>query len=203
MSKKVVMLGALLVMSLLAIPLVGCAKPLTLGVYEPQDGATFTASPVEVRGYVSDPKATVWVNDYEVVLTKYPKTAVFTTTIDLSEGENTIKVTAARGKPDKWKDVIERTIIVTYSVEKPLTIELSLPEDKAELTESPVTVSGKVSNPTAKVNINEVEAEVTEDGTFSATVELIEGENAIEIVATVEGKEPVAQTITVTYKPSQ
>ena len=101
MSKKVMMLIALLAVSLLALPLAGCAKALTLTVYEPQHGATFTDSTVEVRGYVSEPKATVWVNDYVMTLSKGARTATFTTTLELAEGENTIKVTAARGKPDK------------------------------------------------------------------------------------------------------
>ncbi|OGO21819.1 MAG: hypothetical protein A2Z28_08110 [Chloroflexi bacterium RBG_16_51_9] len=198
MSKKVMMLIALMAVSLLTMPLAGCSKPLTLSVYEPQHGAAFTDASVEVRGNVSDSKATVWVNDNVVVVTKYPKTASFTTTIDLIEGENTIKVTAARGKPDNWKDVIERTVTVTYGT----TIEVTSPEDKAELTESPVTVNGKVSDPAAKVTVNGIEAEVANDGTFSASVELVEGENTIEVTATVEGKKPVAQTITVTYKSS-
>ena len=54
MSKKLVLV--LLVVSLLALPLVGCAKPVTLSVYAPTDGATVTESPVTVRGGVSDHK---------------------------------------------------------------------------------------------------------------------------------------------------
>lgn len=195
MSKKVMMLIALLAVSLLTMPLAGCSKPLTLSVYEPQHGAAFTDASVEVRGYVSDSKATVWVNDSTVGVSKQGN---FSANLELAEGENTIKVTAARGKPDKWKDVVERTVAVTYGT----TVEVTSPEDKAELTESPLTVSGKVSDPAAKVTVNGIEAEVTEDGTFSASVELVEGENTIEVTATVEGKKPVAQTITVTYKSS-
>lgn len=196
MSKKVMMLIALLAVSLLTMPLAGCSKPLTLSVYEPQHGATFTDSMVQVRGYVSDSKATVWVNDSMVEVSKQGN---FSANLELAEGENTIKVTAARGKPDKWKDVVERTVTVTYGT----TVKVTSPEDKAELTESPVTVNGKVSDPAAKVTVNDIEVEVANDGTFSASVELVEGENTIEIVATMEGKEPVAQTITVTYKSSQ
>ena len=115
MNKLAKLICALLIISLLAIPMVGCSKPLTVSFYEPKDGATFSDSTVQDRGYVSDPKATVWLNDYVMTLSKSAKTATFTTTLELFEGENTIKVTAARGKPDKWKDVVAKTVTVTYS----------------------------------------------------------------------------------------
>jgi nitrogen fixation protein FixH len=190
--KKLVFLSALLVVSLLAVPVAGCAKLLTVSVWEPQQGAAFTDATVQVRGYVSDAKATVWVNDSTVVVSKDGN---FSANLELAEGENTITVTAARGKPDKWKDVTERTVRVTYG----LTIEVTSPEKKAELTESPVTITGRVIGPAAKVTINNIEAEVANDGTFSASIELVEGENAIEIVATVEGMEPVSRSLTVIY----
>jgi len=113
MNKLAKLICALFIISLLAILMVSCAKPLTSAVYEPKDGATVTESPVTVRGYVSDAKATVWVNDTIVTLSK---TKGFSTEVALAEGENTIKVTAARGKPDKWKDTVARTVTVTYTL---------------------------------------------------------------------------------------
>ena len=95
-----------------------------------------------------------------------------------------------------------RNVQVTYSVEEPLAIELSSPEDRTEPMESPVIVSGKVSDPAAKVTANGAETDAASDGAFSADVELSEGENTIEIIAIVEGKEPAARTITVNYKSS-
>ena len=51
MNKKLMGLSALLVVSLLAISTAGCAKPLTLSVWEPQQGAAFTDDAmVQVRG---------------------------------------------------------------------------------------------------------------------------------------------------------
>jgi len=111
-SKKLVLI--LLVISLLALPVVGCAKPLTLSVWEPKDGATITESTVEVKGYVSDDKATVWVNDRIVPVTK---AKAFSTAIILIEGENTINVVAARGKEGNWKDIVDETVTVTYTPE--------------------------------------------------------------------------------------
>ena len=115
MNKMVKLLGILLVISLLAVPLAGCAKPVTLTVHEPKDGATVTESPVTVRGSVSDAKATVWVNDTIVAVTKARTGGNFSTAITLIEGENTIKIVAAQGKADKWKNVVGKTVTVTYS----------------------------------------------------------------------------------------
>ena len=46
--------------------------------------------------------------------------------------------------------------------------------------------------------VNDMVVEVAEDGTFSADVELTEGENTITVVATL-GEETLAKTVTVTY----
>jgi nitrogen fixation protein FixH len=197
MTKKTfALILALLIVSLVAGALVGCTKKeLTLTLWEPQDRATFTSSPVTIRGMVSDPKATVTVNNAPVWVDKQGN---FSTSVEPFEGENAINVVATRG--DKR---VTRSVTIIYSPEKAFAIEINSPVDRAELTERPVAVSGKVTDPSAKVTVNGVEAEVTEDGAFSASVELIEGENTIQATATVEGKEPVTKSITVVYKVEQ
>ena len=112
-SKK--LLCALLVISLLALPLplLGC-KEFTVSVIAPTHESTITTPAVEVRGFVSDAKATVWVNDAIVAVSKK---GYYSTNLELAEGENEIKVVAARGEPDKWKDVVGRTVTVTYTPE--------------------------------------------------------------------------------------
>jgi len=159
-------------------------------------GAELTESPVMVSGSVSDTTAKVTVNGIEAEVTE---DGAFSTSVELAEGENTIEVEATT----EGREPVSETITVTYAPEVPeLSLEITAPEDGAELTESPVTVSGNVSDASAKVTVNGVEAEVTEDDTFSISVELIEGENTIEVEATAEGKEPVSETITVTYTQS-
>jgi nitrogen fixation protein FixH len=83
-----------------------------------------------------------------------------------------------------------------------LSLEITSPEDGATLTESPVAVSGTVSDPEATIAVNGVEVEVVEDGTFSADVELTDGENIITVVATLD-EEILTKTVTVTYTPSE
>lgn len=109
------LLGALLVISLLAMPLVGCAKPITLTIWEPKHGAVFNEPEIVVSGYVSDAKATVWVDGSRVTLKKSKTTDTFATTVTLSEGENIIEVIAAQGKTDKWKNIVTRKVTVTYT----------------------------------------------------------------------------------------
>ena len=190
MSRRLVLV--LLVISLLAMSLGGCAKPLTLSITSPMDGKTVDKSSVTVRGNVSNPKATVWVNDTKVTVKKYTKGGGrFSTEIDLNEGINIIKVVATRGE-----EVVTKTVAVTYA--PPLSLQITSPEARATLTERLVTVSGTVSDPEATITVNDVEVEVAEDGTFSADVELTEGINRIKVVAT-RGEEVVTKTVAVTY----
>jgi len=187
----------LLVVCLLVVTVVGCGgaedKELTLTVDQPQDGTTFTVSEVWVRGTVSDAKATVKIND---VTASVGKKGTLAKKVTLTEGENTINIVATRGEK-----VATTSITITY--EKPLALEISAPEDNAELSESPVTVSGMVSIPEATVTVNGIEVAVAEDGSYSTSVELAEGENTLTVTATAEGKEPVEESITVTYIPPE
>ena len=117
MGKLAKLMCAFFIISLLAVPMVGCAKPLTLLILSPVSVSTVDKSQIEVRGTVSDAKATVWVNDTIVAVTKARTGGKgnFSTNVELNEGENTINVVAARGKEGDWKDVVSKTVTVTYT----------------------------------------------------------------------------------------
>jgi len=115
-SKKFKLLGILLVISVLAVPLVGCARGLTLTVSGPKDGATLTESPVSVHGSVSDPEATITVNGLEVEVVEVASSVspvrlygAFSAVVELTEGENTITVVATLGE-----ETVTKTVTVTY-----------------------------------------------------------------------------------------
>lgn len=120
MSNKFKLLGILLIFSLLAVPLVGCAEGLTLTISEPKDGAILTESHVTVSGTVSDLKATVTVNGTEVeveggsleVPPSLPlaKPFTFSTAVELTAGENTITVVATVGE-----ETVTKTVTATYT----------------------------------------------------------------------------------------
>ena len=113
--KRLLLLTVLV--ALLTLPLAACAKPVSLSVYDPQYGTTVTEPEITVKGYVSDAKATVWVNDTVATVKKAGRKIYFSAPVTLEEGENTIKVVAAQGKAGKWKNVISKTVTVTYSPE--------------------------------------------------------------------------------------
>jgi hypothetical protein len=169
------------------------APLLSLEITSPEDGTELTESPVTVTGIVSDAAAAVTVNG---VGAEVAEDGSFSIEIELSEGENTITAVAALDGLEA-----EDSITVIYSPAAPaLSLEITSPEDGAELTESPVTVTGIVSDATAAVTVNGVEAEVAEDGSFSAEVELSEGENTIMAIATL-GEQEASDSIIVTYSP--
>ena len=147
-----------------------------------------------VQGSVSDPKTTVTINNTQVSV---KKTGSFSANVKLKEGENTVSVIATRGKKS-----VSKTITVTYAPPPTLSLEIISPEDKATSTESRVVVSGTVSDSGATVAVNDVEMEVSQDGAFSAEVELTEGENEITVTALL-GDLIATRTVTVTYEPEQ
>ena len=94
MNRKIALLSTLLAISLLALPLTGCASELTVTILAPVDGYTLTTSPVVVRGTVSDAKATVEVNDVAVTVDNKGN---FSTTIEPQEGQNAVRFVAYSG----------------------------------------------------------------------------------------------------------
>ena len=84
---------------------------------------------------------------------------------------------------------------------EPLVLQITSPEDGAELSVNVQKVSGVASDPEATVQINGIEAEVSQDGAFYAYIDLEEGENTIEAKATW-GKYTQIETITVTFSPA-
>jgi len=84
-----------------------------------------------------------------------------------------------------------------------LALEITSPQNRAEVTEDLVTASGIVSLSSAVVTVNGQEVAIAEDGTFSSNVALGYGENTIVVTATLEGQEPVTKTLTVYYIPAE
>jgi len=167
-------------------------RMLTLEIKSPWDKSEVAESSIIVSGTVSDPQAVVTVNGQEA---EVAEDGTFSASAELDYGENTITVEATvEGREPETR---------TVSVIRILTMRVTSPWDKAEVSESPITISGVVSDPSAVVTVDDQEAEVAEDGTFSASAELETGENIIVVTATVEGQELVTKTLTVNYIPAE
>ena len=167
-------------------------RMLTLEIDSPQDKSEITEGSIIVSGTVSDPSAVVTVNGQQAEIAT---AGTFSASAELNYGENTITVEAT---VDGWE-----TETRTVSVTRILTMIVTSPYDGAEVAESPITISGFVSDPAAVVTVDGQEAAITEDGTFSTSAELNSGENIIVVTATVEGQEPVTKTLTVYYIPAE
>ena len=79
-------------------------------------------------------------------------------------------------------------------------LEVTEPQDEAVVSTSPICVSGSTS-PGVEVSVNGELIDVDEQGNFAAMVELEEGPNAIEVIATdYEGNEESC-ILAVIYSP--
>ena len=98
---------ALFLISVVVLPISGCGAkaPLTVTISQPTEGASIPTNSYQVRGTVSDAKATVMVNDVKASIT--PK-GYFGANLTLVKGENTINVVATRGK-----EIVTKTLKVT------------------------------------------------------------------------------------------
>jgi hypothetical protein len=68
------------------------------------------------------------------------------------------------------------------------------------IAESPITIVGR-TRVDAVVSVGDVFAEVDEDGRFRVPVQLEEGPNIIEVVASVESGEELVEILVVIYSP--
>jgi hypothetical protein len=148
---------------------------VTIGEGEPQEATLPSGELKFVRPFeVSEGETTVLTLDFDA--------------------EKSVTITGA------GEIIFKPTVKLTITPAPLLSLEITSPEDGTELTESPVTVTGNVSDAAAAVMVNGLEAEVAEDGSFSIEIELSEGENTIMAIATL-GEQEASDSIIVTYSP--
>lgn len=86
-----------------------------------------------------------------------------------------------------------------------LSLKVDTPRDGTTVNTPTVTVSGRLlgsERATAKVRINDTDVPVKEDK-FSTSVNLTEGKNVINVLATSPGGAKPSDKITVTYVPAK
>jgi YVTN family beta-propeller protein len=161
--------------------------PPTIRITTPADNTTVTASPLRVTGDVSA-NATVTVNSVAATV----NATAFTASVPLTDGPNTL--TAVAKGPDG--QVVSALSHVTIHFSPPPTIHITSPADNSTVSESPLTVTGNVSD-NAMVMVNSVVATIT-GTTFLASVPLTEGQNNITASATDQYGQVASSTIHVT-----
>ena len=129
--------------------------------------------------------AEVWVNDREASVLEAD---VFSVTVPLNNGENVIRIIAtdAHGNMGTHRFTIVREEPEHIDPIPPNIVMLSPRESIVSLTDKQFIVQGNVTdnNSVNEVRVNNTGVEVSEDGVFTATVQLTYGENPIRVTAT-------------------
>ncbi len=132
-------------------------------------------SEVLVEG-VTDPDATVWLNDWFQSLPVSDEGS-FSVVYPLQEGVNEIKLVAVDDAGNQASLVREVTLLV-----EPPDVVVQNPPDGLWINERMLSVQGAVQ-PGIRVQVNQTEAEVDAEGNFNVDIVLDEGENLVRIEA--------------------
>ncbi len=163
-----------------------------LTVDAPQDRLKTNQKNTTVSGS-TEAGSTVTVNNVAVSVDAQNK---FSTTVSLSEGENTITVEA--------KDSLNNAVTVTRKVTldtAPPPLTVSSPVDGLLTNQSPVAVSG-TTEAGAALTVNGNAVSVDAQGAFTTNMNLNLGENSFTITATDAVTNSQTKTIKVTYDPN-
>jgi len=101
--------GKIIVKPVVKLAITSPAPALSLEITSPEDGVEVNESHVTINGSVSDPEATVTVNDEDV---EVAEDGSFTTQVELTEGDNIIEAVAVLDGQES-----SDSITVTYSPE--------------------------------------------------------------------------------------
>ena len=83
-----------------------------------------------------------------------------------------------------------------------ILLTLDQPQDESVVTKSPITISGKTHQDAVIIisaSVGDQTVKPSQDGTFSTTLAIKEGTNAITILALLPDGKEIKKTITVTY----
>lgn len=160
-----------------------------------------------VAGVVTDSVSTARLPDVTVSASDYTSTVITATdwqgayvAAGLREGSFSAYFSKAGYIPQTKNGSIfagqAQTLDVQLVPAPVLALSVASPVDKLITNTSPITVTGVVSN-NARVTVNGVEATVS-NGSFSASVSLVDGDNAVTVNATDSYGQVNVQTRTVT-----
>lgn len=174
------------------LPEPSITDPIILKLLAPQHGAGVEVGAVRVMGLTSG--TGVKVNGASVPVAD---NGSFQRDIPLAEGLNMIEVVASV----PWGQTASQQLGV-FSISSIAGLPLSLfyPPDGLTVTEPVVTVLG-VTAPDAIVGVNDIPVDPNALGIFSSTVDLEEGPNLVQVVATDIVGNIRFQTVAIFYTP--
>lgn len=164
---------------------------LRVELTSPTSSGTVTDGEITITGIVSNPEATVTINDEAI---EVAEGGAFAHDVELAYGANKLVVRA------EAED--HRAGSRTLNMTRALLLDLTSPENGLSSRERRVTVTGTVSDPLAKVYVTGTAVAVGEDGAFSTAVDLHYALTVIPVTAEVEGVEPVTKNLSVHLEPT-
>ncbi len=168
-------------------------------VLSPLPEATFSAQ-IKVTG-LSQPETSVTlkVNDSEVGSQKADQNGKFTfNTVPLKDGSNHIVVWA---QIDGGAGSQQTTVDVVFD-NKPPKLDITDPKDEATFfgpTQKTITIKGTVDDSQAQLKINNNFVSIDSNGQFSYRIQLKEGMNEFNVVATDTAGNQTTKLLRVTY----
>ncbi|MEA1958286.1 MAG: hypothetical protein U9N44_01240 [Chloroflexota bacterium] len=194
MSRFLILSVSLVFLSIVCFS-TGCnysSSNLSITITYPADSTVCKNNLLNITGMVSDPSAIVVIHNYfkvnnspsgDSITVPIDKDGGFSGYVELTEGENTIEVSATLSSK-KASDSIK-----VYHCEIPLAITIQENGSYGiDYTKTPLPIYGVVTAPDATVTINNQPVTVSADGTFHDAVQLSVGQNVIEAKA-VKGDE--------------
>ena len=139
------------------------------------DGREVNVNLVKFTGSVSSSNSTVMVNSITATVNNDGSYYAY---LDLKRGKNTIEIKTTT-------DQITTSDTITVNFIQPLIVNLNWPDTQNDVDyrKVPVTITGIVSDPLAKVAVNELPVTPGNDGKFSSQIQLKEGANYVVAVA--------------------
>lgn len=167
--------------------------PPAVSITTPVDGLYTNILLVTATGTVNEEVASITINGVVAsVSTTSPSSSTFTAVLTLTEGVNTIVVTAV----DRAGNSASSTVTATLDTVAPQLTVIG-PADGALLNSGQITFGGAAAEPVVSVLVNGIAAQVGSNGGYTLPVTLAEGSNSLTVTATDRAGNSSTSTITV------
>lgn len=155
---------------------------------------------IKLSGYAKPgAEVKIFINETEIDQTTVEAGGTFSLTdVPLNDGKNVITATATNQSGDTSLKSAE--LIITLD-RKPPNLVVNKPTDGQKFvgqTQQQIDVEG-LSDPESIVKVNDVQATVSSDGSFKATLTLNAGDNHITVIATDKAGNAKKVALTVNY----
>jgi photosystem II stability/assembly factor-like uncharacterized protein len=171
----------------------------TIKIYSPLDESKVYQNTIQLTGLVTDNVgvASLFIGSSKV---NFAPDGTFKVSIELSEGENLIKITAY----DLSGNRAESTIKVLYLKDTTIpNLQINYPSNNSTVDKETIILRGKaIDNESGlkSVAVNGNEVSVNSDGSFESATSLLEGTNEIDITATDIAGNKNTFTLHIIYK---